>query len=103
MRVDITFDRQKVERQGYPLAAVWETVKQNFEARGLRCIQEEDTLSFTGSGSGDDFADLWAVIMGLLRTDWFPALAASCVWQDDSGAREDVLSQAWKVRDRRVT
>ena len=41
MRVDITFDRQKVERQGYPLAAVQETVKQNFEVRGLRCIQEE--------------------------------------------------------------
>ena len=60
-------------------------------------------LSFTGSGGKDDFADLWAVIMGLLRTDWFPALAASCVWQDDNGTREDVLSQAWKVRDRRVT
>ena len=103
MRVDITFYRQKVERQGYPLAAVRETVKQNFEARGLRCIQEEDTLSFTGSGGVDDFADLWSVIMGLLRTDWFPALAASCIWQDDSGGQEDVLSQAWKVRDRRVT
>ena len=103
MRVDITFDRQKVERQGYPLAAVWETVKQNFEARGLRCVQKEDMLSFTGSGGKDDFADLWAVIMGLLRTDWFPALAASCIWQDDNGAQEDVLVQAWKIRDRRAT
>ena len=94
MKVDITFDRQKVERQGYPLAAVRETVKQNFEARGLRCVQEEDILSFTGSGGGDDFADLWSVIMGLLRTDWFPALAASCVWQDDNGTREDVLGRS---------
>ena len=103
MKVDITFDRQKGERQGYPLAAVRETVKQNFEARGLRCVQEEDILSFTGSGGGDDFADLWSVIMGLLRTEWFPALVSSCVWQDDNGIQEDLLAQAEKLQGRRAT
>ena len=30
------------------------------------------------------------------------ALAAACVWHDDNGAQEDVLSQAWKVPGRRM-
>ncbi len=48
-----------------------------------------------------DFANLWAVIMALLRTEWFPAMASSCVWQDDNGDREDLLAQAGKLQGRR--
>lgn len=101
LRVDMTFDQQKVEQQGYTLAAVRQTIQKNFAAHGLRCVQHGSTLTCTGCGSADDFADLWAVIMALLRTEWFPALAASCVWQDDNGGQEDVLAQAGKLQGRR--
>ncbi len=103
MRVDMTFDQQKVEQQGYTLAAVRQTVQKNFAAHGLRCVQKGPVLSCTDCGNADDFADLWAVIMALLRTEWFPALAASCVWQDDNGDQEDVLAQAGKLQGRKVT
>ena len=39
MRVDMTFDQQKVEQQGYTLAAVRQTVQKNFAAHGLHCVQ----------------------------------------------------------------
>ena len=102
MRIEMTFDWQKVERQGWTMEAVQETVRKNFEARGLRCIMEGDALSVVGKGGEQDFSDLWAVTTALLRTDWFPALAAVCVWHDDNGAQEDVLSQAWKMPGRRM-
>ena len=102
MRVDMTFDQQKVERQGYTLAAVRQTVQKNFAAHGLHCVQNGPVLSCADCGSADDFADLWAVIIALLRTEWFPALAASCVWQDDNGDQEDVLAQAGKLQERKV-
>ena len=44
MRIEMTFDWQKVERQGWTMEAVQETVRKNFEARGLRCIMEGDAL-----------------------------------------------------------
>lgn len=39
--------------------------------------------------------------MALLRTEWFPAMASSCVWQDDNGDREDLLAQVGKLQGRR--
>ena len=39
----------------------------------------------------------------MLRTEWFPALASSCVWQDDNGAQEDLLAQAGKLQGWKVT
>ena len=49
-------------------------------------------------GNEGDFSSMWAIIMALLRTEWFPRFAASCVWYDDDGTEEDVLAQAWKVQ-----
>ena len=48
--------------------------------------------------SKDDFANLWRVLMALLRSDWFPDCAVKCVWHDDDGTSEDVLDQAWKLK-----
>lgn len=45
MRVDMTFDQQKVEQQGYTLAAVRQTVQKNFAAHGLHCVQNGPVLS----------------------------------------------------------
>ena len=40
---------------------------------------------------------MWDIILSLLRSDWFMDCAASCVWLDENG-KEDVISQAGKVR-----
>jgi hypothetical protein len=40
---------------------------------------------------------MWDIILSLLRSDWFVACAAACVWQDEDG-EEDVLAQAGKAR-----
>ena len=77
-------------------------IQKNFEAHGLRCVQNGPVLTCADHGGEDDFANLWAVIMALLRTDWFLALASSCVWQDDNGAQEELLAQAGKLQGRRV-
>ena len=41
--------------------------------------------------------------MALLRTEWFPILASSCIWQDNNGVQEDLLAQAGKLQGRKVT
>ena len=50
MRIEMTFDRQKVERQGWTMEAVQETVRKNFEARGLRCVTENAAIERRKSG-----------------------------------------------------
>ena len=85
------------------LAAVRQTVQKNFAVHGLRCVQIGPVLSCTDCGNADDFANLWTVIMALLRTEWFPILASSCIWQDNNGVQEDLLAQAGKLQGRKVT
>jgi hypothetical protein len=102
MKVEFAFDKRKVEQQGYTINAVHQTLKKNFTAKGLRCIEDGDTLCFADNGGDNDFSGMWAIIMALLRTDWFTCLAASCTWYDDDGTQEDVLSQAWKVQGRKM-
>ena len=98
MRVEFIFDKAKVQQRGYTLEAVYHALKKNFEAKHLHCIAEHEILAFTGHGNEGDFSSMWAIIMALLRTEWFHRFAASCVWYDDDGTEEDVLAQAWKVQ-----
>ena len=98
MKVEFTFDKAKVQQRGYTLEAVYHTIKKNFEAKHLRCIAEHEILAFTGNDNEGDFSSMWAIIMALLRTEWFSDIAASCVWYDDDGTEEDVLAHAWKVQ-----
>ena len=102
MKVEFTFDSYKITQQGYTVDAVYQTLKKNFAAKGLRCVCEQDTLVFTDNGSENDFSNMWAIIMALLRTEWFSDFASSCTWYDDDGTQEDVLSQAWKVQRRKM-
>jgi len=102
MRIEFTFDTRKIEEQGYALHDIYGTIKKNFAARNLPCVSEQDALVFTDNGAQDDYANMWSLIMALLRKDWFMEFADSCVWFEDDGSEEDVLSQAWKVRGRRM-
>ena len=96
MNVKFTFNQAAVERRGYTMGEVHNTIKGLFAAHDLPCTTEGDALTFADKGHGDDFATMWEIIMALLRSDWFMDCAASCVWQDENG-EEDVLSQAGKV------
>ena len=98
MTVNFTFDKAAVERRGRTLEDVHRTVKSLFAAHDLPCTADGDALSFKDKGHGDDFACMWDIILSLLRSEWFMACAASCVWQDEDG-EEDVLAQAGKVCD----
>jgi hypothetical protein len=102
MKVEFTFDPQRIARQGYTVDAVHQTLKKNFAVKGLRCVSEQDTLVFSDNGNENDFANMWAIIMALLQTEWFTNFASSCIWYDDDGTEEDVLSQAWKVQGRKI-
>lgn len=96
MKVKFSFDTVAVERRGYGLEAVRQTVKTLFAAHGFPCISNDGVLAFEDKGHGDDFAVMWDIILSLLRADWFMDCAASCIWQDEAG-EEDILAQAGKV------
>lgn len=98
MKVKFSFDTAGVERRGYGLEAVRQTVKTLFAAHGFPCISDDGVLAFEDKGHGDDFAVMWDIILSLLRSEWFMDCAASCVWQDEDG-EEDVLAQTEKMRD----
>ena len=101
MNVKFSFDKAIVERRGFMLEDVHQTIKGLFVAHDFPCVSEEDVLSFTDKGHGDDFAAMWDIILSLLRSDWFMECAASCVWQDEDG-EEDILSQAGKASEQGV-
>lgn len=100
--MEFVFDKDKVEQKGYTLDTIYSTIKKNFAAQGLCCVSDRDTLAFTDSGGVNDFASMWSIIMALLRTPWFVPFSTSCTWYDDDGSEEDVLSQAWKVRGKKM-
>ena len=86
-----------MERRGYTLEGVHRTVKNLFAVHDFPHITDGSVLAFKDKGHGDDFAVMWDIILSLLRSDWFMACAAACVWQDEDG-EEDVLAQAGKAR-----
>lgn len=98
MKVKFSFDKAAIERRGYTLKTVRQTVKNLFAAHGFPSISDDGVLAFEDKGHGDDFAVMWDIILSLLRSEWFMDCAASCVWQDEDG-EEDVLAQAEKMRD----
>mgnify|MGYP007110267422 CR=1 FL=1 len=98
MIVKISFDKAAVERRGYTLEAVHQTIKSLFTVHGFPYVSDGKVLAFKDKSHGDDFAIMWDIILSLLRADWFMACVSSCVWQDESG-EENVLAQAGKVRN----
>jgi hypothetical protein len=97
MKVRFSFDKTAVERRGYRLEDVHQTVINLFAAQKLPCLSDHGTQIFKDKGHGDDFAVMWDIILSLLHSDWFMDCAATCVWQDEDG-EEDILAQIGKVR-----
>ncbi len=96
MEVKFLFNRTAVERRGYTLENVRQTIKNLFAVHDLPCVSEGSVLTFKDKGHGDDFAVMWDIILSLLRANWFLDCAAFCVWQDEDG-EEDVLAQAGQI------
>ena len=87
LRVDFTFDKKIIEKNGYTMSNIYETIKMEF---GISCVAEGEVLSF-GAGE-NDFSDMWTIIMRLTRSKWFLNYATSCTWNENNKS-EDVLAQ----------
>lgn len=96
-RVEFRFDETATAKAGFKIEDIRYTIKKTFAAYSLPCVADEENLAFEDADRDDDYADMWHIIIGLLKSEWFVASASSCVWIDEDG-EEDVLSQAWKVR-----
>lgn len=96
MKVTFTFDEVAMAALSIKGADVRHTIKKLFAERGLPCTSDGAELAFEDVGREDDYADMWHVILGLLKSAWFISSASSCLWEDEDGI-EDVLAQAWKV------
>ena len=98
MKVEMTFNNAAVSSNGYNITDIYQTIKKSFIGSGLKCCSEDDTLSFEDGGRENDYANMWKLILSLLRSPWFIKCASSCVFVDDDDSEEDVLSQAWKAQ-----
>ena len=69
LKVEFTFDKEQIQQYGYTVEAVRQTIQKSFAAKGLHCISNGERLSFAGCGGEEDFSNMWAILMALLRTD----------------------------------
>lgn len=97
MQVKFTFSADLMEKNNIDRNDVYYTLKNHFSQRGLVCISENDVLAFGDTGKEDDFGNMWAIIVGLIRCDWFDKCASSCVFIEDD-YEEDVLIQIPELR-----
>ena len=85
LRVDFTFDKKIIKKNGYTMSNIYETIKMEFGKKNISCVAEGEVLSF---GAGD----MWTIIMRLTRSKWFLNYATSCTWNENNKS-EDVLAQ----------
>ena len=98
MKVEMTFNDVAVRNNGYTLGDIYYTIQSAFAKRGITCSSESEVLTFEGTGSERDFANIGNLLLDLLKADWFIKCASSCVLFDDDDTEEDVLSQSTEIR-----
>ena len=92
LQVRFTFSDALMEANNIKREDVYHTLKKHFEQRGLVCISEGEILAFKDTGDEDDYGNMWAILIGFIRSDWFLKCAASCDFIED-GEVEDVFIQ----------
>ena len=90
LRVDFTFDKKIIEKNGYTMSNIYETIKMEFDKKNISCVAEGEVLSFGAGEKKNDFSDMWTIIMRLTRSKWFLNYATSCTWNENNKS-EDVL------------
>lgn len=99
MKIEFGFDDRLIDKQGYDKLSIQSIIRNTFLKYDLPCISDDEILTFQDRGREDDFANMWNVIASLMKSQWFLECASSCVFYDDDGTVEDVLSQAWKFNE----
>lgn len=97
LRVEMTFDSDKLAEYGYTKEDVVYSIKEAYAKYGIRCESEVPVHAFVGGERDTDFGYMWVVIMALCRSQWFMDCATSCMWYR-TGYSEDVLKEARKRR-----
>ena len=46
LRVDFTFDKKIIEKNGYTMSNIYETIKMEFDKKNISCVAEGEVLSF---------------------------------------------------------
>lgn len=98
LRVEFTFDDEKLKARGIERKNLYATIKENFHSKGLLCISDSQILAFEGTGRETDFGNVWFLTVSLLYYDWFVDSASSCVYFEN-GKMEDVLVQVPEIRE----
>lgn len=99
LKLEVSFHMNVLDKGDYHNNNVRYTIKEEFKKLDLPCISDIEVLSFRDRGREDDFANMWNIITSLMKSQWFLECASSCVFYDDDGTVEDVLSQAWKFNE----
>ena len=68
LRVDFTFDKKIIEKNGYTMSNIYETIKMEFGKKNISCVAEGEVLSFGAGEKKNDFSDMWTIIMRLTRS-----------------------------------
>ena len=97
LQVRFSFDDNSMEINGIKRQDVYFTLKKNFSERGMKCVSENDVLVFEDMGRENDYGNMWSIIIGLIKSDWFVKCASSCVFTEDD-VEEDILSQVPRLR-----
>ena len=63
LRVDFTFDKKIIEKNGYTMSNIYETIKMEFGKKNISCVAEGEVLSFGAGEKKNDFSDMWTIIM----------------------------------------
>ena len=95
LQVRFTFNDGLMEKNGIEKDGVYHTLKKHFEQRGLVCVSDDEALLC--SGREKDYGSIWAVLIDLIKGNWFLKCAASCEYVEN-GKSEDVLRQIPELR-----
>ena len=56
LRVDFTFDKKIIEKNGYTMSNIYETIKMEFDKKNISCVAEGEVLSFGAGEKKNDFS-----------------------------------------------